>query len=174
MRLQQFIHTHHGTIERALNKAIDGLFYAERKTIQAFDWLEHDAPQLIVPSVQVAASGYFTYLMNRTISPAARLSRVGAISALCGFLVYPSWRRHANDFISRYLIGPFPLVQRATRAGTTLYDKHIVGSLVEGWNSYDRAKLRILEYVNERRRRLVAILKPSRRPPPPLPPTASD
>lgn len=104
--------------------------------------------------------------MNRTLSPAVRFGRAGAISALCGFLVYPSWRRHASDLTLQYLIGPFPLVQKATRAGTIFYEKHIVGSLVESWNSYDRTKFKILEYISERRRRIMAILKPPRRPPP--------
>lgn len=166
VRLQQFIHAHHGTIERALDGAVDGLFYAEHKTVRAFNWLEHDAPSLLLPTAQMMASGYFAYLMNRTASPAARLGRAGAIGALCGFLVYPSWRRRAGDLISQQLIGPFPPIQRTVRAGRTLYERRIVGGIVEGWNAYDRTRLKMLEYVGERRRRVMSILKPPRRPPP--------
>ena len=160
--LQRFLHEKHQTIEKYVNSIAEGLFWLERKAIRAVNWLENDAPSLVLPTAQVGLAGSFTYFANRGGTPLIRLGSTATMGLMTGFAVYPSWRRLLKNELDLQVVQRFQPLQKAVNFAERLYWRNVY-NVVDGWNTYDRACLSISKYLSEQRRRIAFFFKPSRR-----------
>jgi len=161
VRLQRFLHEQHQAIENYVNKIADGLFWLERKAIRAVDWLENDAPALVLPTANVGLVGSLTHFINRGGTPLGRFGSTATMGLMTGFAVYPSWGRILKSEIDSKIIQRFEPLQKTVNSAERLYWRGVY-KVVDGWNAYDQTCLSISNYLSEQRRRIVSFFKPPR------------